>query len=378
MAAPEKVDQSRLEEALMRWNRGADAAYPELEELFEQARRDLRRLSTVLSESRAIPARLAITSGAGTPESQAAAVERLEGMEETLAAFHVELQTLLAQLRRTIQSGRDLAADLAALRQEEVPALTGLDALEQYEFGQQPGRSSQEEELEAQVKTLENALGAVRNRLLEAESRVKDAATIPNEVQEELINLRHEVAELRANRDITQALLTPEQEKQLEESIRAQAYDEAGKRRPMGLILVNAGVITREQLEAALREQQIAISAPFWSSWALFPKKRSHKPSRPRPSFPMSGWLKKRSRAMPLASFLPNSPITTLPCHCAWRTAGSWSPWPIPWISWPSKICAWPPTAISNRSWHRPVKWRAPFNGSTIRAKQRYPLKEGA
>jgi hypothetical protein len=253
--APLHIERfTALESALRLWNAKAGGAYQDVASTLRELQRRLDEVGTYLHRRCTLePARVlerlernAVLAGE-TPEAASARVVRQVGLlEEALTDYHIELQTLEAQAERTLDSGRNLAALLQLVQDagdDPIPAPLAWTANRQDE---------REAALHADIALLKRELASTRLAL--------DAATaapraLPQEAQNEIVRLREEVTQLRSDSAALEAMeISPEHF----ERIRSFAYDENGHRRPLGMILVKAGVISASQLEDALREQRSA------------------------------------------------------------------------------------------------------------------------
>lgn len=242
-----------LESALRLWNATAGGAYQDVASTLRELQQRLDQVGSYLHRRKAldpeqIMARMErqATAAGDTPEMAAQRVVRqLAQLEEGLTEYHIELQTLEAQAERTLDAGRALAALLKLVQDaddEPIPAPLAWTAVRQDE---------REAQLHAEIATLKRALDTTR---LELDAAKAAPRGLPQAAQNEIARLRDEVVQLR------QDAATPEPEAHAEAfaRIRELAHDENGHRRPLGMILVKAGVISTLQLEDALREQRSA------------------------------------------------------------------------------------------------------------------------
>ena len=231
-----------LNAALRKWNAIATASFPDLKESLEEARRELGDLLHAIEERRVLSQNI-LLKGNGTGEA-------LANLPDLLATYHVELRTLAVQANRALRSAREVAGTLGSLSGSEL-TLRDISVAEPPETA---GDDGLVEALRARVAELESngnlSLPSVPSGgSLEIEPIVPPA---PIALQDELARLRREVEELREESE----LALPAEP--VEERIQDEAFDDSGKRRPMGLILLKAGLISTEQLEKALSHQRSA------------------------------------------------------------------------------------------------------------------------
>lgn len=231
-----------LDAALRKWNAVATASFPDLKESLLEARDELNRLVQAIEERRVL-SQAVISNGAA--KSGKGAV--LAQLPDELASFHVELRTLAIQANRALRAGSTVASTLASLSGNGLH-LSNVQVPEPIES---PLDDSLVASLQARIAELETALAKQPQAPLQVEPFVEPA---PRSLQDELVRLRREVEELRE-----ESLIMDEYgEPPFQERIRDEAFDDAGKRRPMGLILLKAGLISTEQLEMALSHQRSA------------------------------------------------------------------------------------------------------------------------
>jgi hypothetical protein len=222
--------------------------------------------------------------------------------EESLAALCTEVESLrsaVAELRETAAAGprEDVGAlqselstlknDLALLRdarQDSVPLETrtesSADVMElRNEISELRHALAEAADTIQRVDELNGLLAIERERSDRLEQQIAEAgqrvetAGIPQHVSLELDRLREELAEIRATLPESR-MAFPESEREPEvpayappppqfETQRAavmnldlSGFDDDGRRRRMGDILVDADVLSQEQLEEALQEQQ--------------------------------------------------------------------------------------------------------------------------
>lgn len=239
-----------------------------------------------------------LEAGADSPEDrdpQMATLIRMENerLREQLQRLQVEVQRLRGQhsfieLRDTEMDA--LRAELAHVREQlriaqaqpgaaEVPAElvvqqtvkeAELDALRK-ELGHvreelqlarlraeqaQQSVGDREAKLTGRVESLRRELLRVKEQLEHTEQRAMQTV-LSAERQQELAEARKQVDAIHMEGLDAMRLPGEDAAAQFERICRF-AFDTQGNRRPMGKILLDAGVVSTEQLEAALREQQTA------------------------------------------------------------------------------------------------------------------------
>jgi len=247
----------RLDAAIAQWNARIDGAFPDLSATVREITDKLNAIRSALDEQRRLPAALVSAGlaleGLELPTQErdakvAEAIDALDGLEQRLTAFHVELETLAVQANRALSEGASLADALTKLQGKD-----GSPVLKTGDVTIPTGMRTQSEAAwAAQNAGLERQIAVLRDELAMARQA---GAGVPQQVQDELVQLRDEVAahrEASAQRRID----IPELPSGVADELQYAANDEAGKKRPLGMILVKAGVITSDQLEAALREQR--------------------------------------------------------------------------------------------------------------------------
>lgn len=251
-----------LEKAIAAWNLRVEAAFPEIGKTLCRSREDLASLDLLLAQHRKQRS-FALARDNMSSEAEQEAVETMHVLLESLADFHVEMETLRAQIRRTAVAAEHLGHGLQGLDPAAGRPIVMVSAQESLQQGQQPEAMAL-----VQTQRLVKQLREENSRLRKAASTTETVTGIratsdrtpislsKDEAHAEIAALRSEVELLRevAADDAAMQMLSGD----LQGRIRDQAFDEAGKRRPMGRILVNAGIINESQLDAALREQRSA------------------------------------------------------------------------------------------------------------------------
>ncbi len=227
------------EAALHKWNAIATASFPDLKDSLAEARDEMERLLRAIEERRVLSQHII---------AQDDALDSLGELPESLAAYHVELRALAIQANRALRSGETVAELLGALSGNAV-RLSDVQVTEPPEAATSDALvtslRARIEELEAELE--ESQSGAA----LEIEPFPEPA---PLALQDELVRLRQEVEELKEESAARDDFIPGPTDSR----IRDEAFDDAGKRRPMGLILLKAGLISTEQLEMALSHQRSA------------------------------------------------------------------------------------------------------------------------
>lgn len=232
---------STIEAAVRKWNALATASFPELKDSLDDARGALTQLLRAFEERRVLSQALILQTG------EQPSLQSLDALADALATFHVELRTLGLQANRALDSGAALVKLLSDLSGNGFNAPV-LQVTELPETLPEEGLTSA---LQARVRELEAEVLQLRQG---PASMPAVSPPAPKAMQDELVRLRLEVEELRE--ESVQAPMTPGPD--VDKRIRGEAFDTAGKRRPMGLILLKAGLISTEQLELALSHQRSA------------------------------------------------------------------------------------------------------------------------
>jgi predicted nuclease with TOPRIM domain len=230
--------ETTLDDAVARWNALVTANFPALKHSLEAARGGLGDLAKAIEERRILSRALLRESGHGSND--------LEALAPALAGFHVELEALTAQINRTLTAGFALqtrVSDLAAKPAAPIRLVDWDDA---------PSPNIEIARLRKRVAELEEQTDAMREALESMDGATAETSPVVYQMQDEIVRLRQTMEVLQLPDD--EQLPTGN----AAEQIRSHAFDAEGKRRPMGLILVKAGVITTEQLEAALSQQRNA------------------------------------------------------------------------------------------------------------------------
>jgi hypothetical protein len=266
--------QEPLQAAVQRWNALAQGMYGEIDARITRVHDQLERLRVQLQHAGALNAERVAQQGG----SQALA--RVHALNEQLDDFHIELQTLSAQADRAfgaagvllkalspfldpggvatvaqppMASGAPGEESLKALRDENLALRKQVaDAAARARLAapaQPTGTSSEREQaLQREIDTLYAKLTEARDAASELRHHV------PKEAQDELVRLRMEVATLR---EVNDRLMRPAPGGSLQrfERIASLAFDQNGRRKMLGQILLEAGLIKRDQLDIALHEQ---------------------------------------------------------------------------------------------------------------------------
>jgi chromosome segregation ATPase len=242
-----------LKAAVHRWNATVTAVIPDLRQDLDLIRDNLEHVSRTLELRYGITlplllARAQLDAVQQDENARQQGAQRMsaevDALNEALSTFEIETHTLAAQTRRAQQASGTLAQALYALTGAQTSSAPSAEVR----------RNEMASHFQRQIEELKSALADERRR---TESAAQQG--LPSEVQDELYRLRAEVEALRGEQvpfDSGESNLTEEQQRRL----RAVALQEDGKRRRMGQILVQAGIITEQQLEIALSEQR--------SSWS--------------------------------------------------------------------------------------------------------------
>ena len=271
MTNPPSHDQ--LQAAVKRWNALAQGMCGEIDAHAVQVRDQLDRLRRQLRSGTRLD--LAEVAEKGGPDART----RLHALSELLDDFHIELQTLGAQSERAERAAHQFLKQLSpftgapagpeptdatgtgdpanetlrALREENMALrrqIADAAARARLALPAQPAATSSEREqaLQREVDTLYAKLSEAR----EAASELRHH--VPKDVQDELARLRMEVATLR---EVNDRLMRPAPGSSLQrfERIASIAFDQNGRRKMLGQILLDAGIIKNDQLDIALHEQ---------------------------------------------------------------------------------------------------------------------------
>lgn len=266
--------QEQLRAAVQRWNALAQGMYAEIDAHITSVHDQLEHLRSHLQRACALDA--ASVAQQGGPQ----ALGRVQALADRLDDFHVELQTLAAQAERALRAADGLTGELAPLLGEGAAtaparpaglagAVQGEDLTvlreENLALRKQvadaaararlaaPGEptstpSEREQALQREVDTLYAKLTEARDAASELRHHV------PKNAQDELARLRMEVDTLR---EVNDRLMRPAPGGSMQrfERIASLAFDQHGRRKMLGQILLEAGLIKRDQLEIALHEQ---------------------------------------------------------------------------------------------------------------------------
>jgi len=227
-----------LDDAVARWNALVTANFPSLKVSLDAARSGLGELASAIEDRRILSRALLRESGHGSAD--------LEALPPALAGFHVELEALAAQINRTLTAGYALQTRVSDLAGNPAAPIRLVDWSEAHDPAVETAR------LRLRVSELEEQTDAMRQALESMDGASTETPPVVYQMQDEIVRLRQTM----------EVLQLPDDEQlpvgNAAEQIRTHAFDAEGKRRPMGLILLKAGVITTEQLEAALSQQRNA------------------------------------------------------------------------------------------------------------------------
>lgn len=244
----------RLDGAIARWNARANVAYLDTADLIGAVQQEIESLAAHVAARRELLPTLLLDKARATGPGAAAALAQLPPIEDALAGVHIELQTLHAQVRRAIEAciglkecTRTLLAADPALRAGGAPGLPEASVTV-------PVRTAREAQLSSLVDTLRSEVLRVKSELSDTRAQLAAQAAVPQQAQGEIARLRARVLELMAMQDVATSVRRDLSVQY--EQILAEAQDNEGRRRRMGEILVGAGVLTSDQLDTALREQQ--------------------------------------------------------------------------------------------------------------------------
>jgi len=266
---------AQLEAAVAAWNARAGKAHHGVLRAVAEVRSRLNAVARLLDVQRSVSpslvtARTSLEALEQSPEEGRRSVEKaIASMAELgmyLGTFERALEGLLEQADGAVRSGEQLMEQLLTVRGETAPVLDLDQAeLEAYVTGtaRVPLPSEREARLQEQVGTLREELAAVREAFADLASQ--EAETVAA-AREELETQRQRMAELQgeleaARRGAGERREPPRKAPPVEVSdgygrILAHAHDERGVKRRLGQILVDARVITRDQLDEALLARQ--------------------------------------------------------------------------------------------------------------------------
>lgn len=286
---PERLVK-KLETSARAWNAVVDGAFPDIDQFLARVREGIERLQAFVGgrpriRVEALLTRAQMDLAGSSPGDRGNVAGSLGGLVEHLESwlddFNIELQTLQAQAKRTLDAGNRLADALRPFQEKPVPAIPSVPSANTVAAQQEttalraeisdlrkqlaaaearaqvkpalapPERSAREAALEGEVQQLCAKVASLRRELADAVSR---PPVVPLNVQEELATLRVEVATLReTNERLSRPL--PGTSRERFDVIASQAFDPEGNRKQLGQILLDAGVIKTDQLMIALHEQ---------------------------------------------------------------------------------------------------------------------------
>lgn len=276
----------RLQAAVASWNAQAGQAHHTLIQNIAETRAKLNSAARILDVQRTlspslITARTEMEAMEMEPEERRRYVESsLAGMDEmrtNLDAFDGAIAALMASADNATRTGERLVARLLQMRGESSPAplVVPVD-LEAYETdeGRVPLPGPDEVAHQEHLADLREELSSVRERYADLKVSQDEALEA---AQNEVTILRSQVAALSRDLEALRAAppvdkpymakpepMAPPEEERLPDRgvgeghgrILASARDDQGRKRRMGDILVDAGVITQDQLDQALARKQ--------------------------------------------------------------------------------------------------------------------------
>ncbi|MBI2435062.1 MAG: hypothetical protein HYV26_19575 [Candidatus Hydrogenedentes bacterium] len=169
---------------------------------------------------------------------------------QALAASAAQLPAE-TELQQTVQE-----VELEALRKELSHVREQFQVARSRAERSEAAVSEREHKLTGRIETLRRELLRVREQLASTEQRARQTV-LTAEMQQELAEMRTQVEAVHSE-GIEAERKPGEDTEAVFQRICRNAFDTTGNRRPLGKILVDAGVVNAEQLEAALREQQTA------------------------------------------------------------------------------------------------------------------------
>ncbi len=273
---------AELEAAVAAWNARAGKAHHGVLRAIADGRERLNSVARMLDVQRSlypslVTARIGLDAVEQSPEERRRCVdEAVSAVAELgmyLGTFERALEGLLEQANTTVRAGEQLMERLLAIRGEGSPVLSAeSDALIAYETGTGPVSlpSEREADLQDRVSALRTELAAAR----EAHANAKNhEAEVVATAREEIAALRERIDALQGELDsarrgvINATALSPgatgdtgaapnaapvDPYRRMIASVR----DEHGQKRRMGQILVEAQVISQDQLDEALIAKQ--------------------------------------------------------------------------------------------------------------------------
>lgn len=227
---------AELDAAVATWNARADAAWPEVMAGISAVQSELEAVASVLAQRKSLSrellvARAKLDAVDQTPEERQSAVAevvgRLTALGKAFSAFEETLPLLRGQAQRAAHKAQDLRDGLTALQ-----------------LGPEP-----DAEVRNESNRLSNQLRALRQSLADMhgpvpEATIEEPGATPQESEQ-----APSVEEVPPETGDVPTLY---------ERLRQHAADALGNARPLGRILLDAGVINEEQLKIALDEQQTA------------------------------------------------------------------------------------------------------------------------
>lgn len=272
----------RVGAAAAEWNALLDAMFPDLMRSMTDAGNEVARVREFLAARPRIDV-ATLRSRLSDPDAADAMAAAIEELEAHLGNLQIEIETLSFQARRTLDAGNRMVdvltplsgveppapvrpepavdPDSEALRRENaalnarVSELTGQMACLETQVQTPVQAPAADAEASARAQKLEAELRRVATAEAQARAEQREAQGAAQRLQGELAALRLEVATLKeTNERLSRPLPGSAQERF--EWIAGQAFDEEGRRKQLGRILLDAGVIRPEQLEIALGEQQ--------------------------------------------------------------------------------------------------------------------------
>jgi len=236
----EKDVFAELDAAVAAWNARAGAAWPEVMAGITAAQSELEAVTAVLAQRKSLSrellvARAKLDAVDQTPEERQAAVaeivRRLSALGKAFAAFEETLPLLRGQAQRAAHKAQDLRDGLAALQ-----------------LGPEPDTAvpNESNRLSAQLRALRQTLADMHGPPDESTADAEELPATPTP------------QDIESTAAIEEAPPATDNVPTQYERLRQHAADALGNARPLGRILLDAGIINEEQLETALEEQQTA------------------------------------------------------------------------------------------------------------------------
>ncbi|HIJ64764.1 MAG TPA: hypothetical protein HPP77_02345 [Candidatus Hydrogenedentes bacterium] len=238
---------AKLEAAIAQWSAQLTSAQHDLAECLTQAKAHLNALAEKAAADKAraeVAGKSAVSETAA--RQQAEREEALDASKRRVA----QLEQLLAERESTLRATEERLAEL----ENTQTRLRARDEASRDEIAKAQGQAAKVGELERTLEELKRRAQADHDRATALATEIESAVRARAEAERQIDELRSEIDTLRrANASLTRHPRAPEP---TEEEVLLAGTDGAGQKRKMGEILVNADIITAEQLDNALAEQR--------------------------------------------------------------------------------------------------------------------------